>query len=124
LDLEQLTTTSFINWQINGRIMIIQPSVSGLQAAFNNILQILREQYQIEYTSALLADNNSHNLAIGVTLQGALITASDNFTAQPGKCGNASYKDGQTVGGNVIFNPILAHLLHPLGWISQWTARL
>ena len=89
-----------------GGSWIIQPSVSGLQAAFNNILQILREQYQIEYTSALLADNNSHSLAIGVTLQGALITASDNFTAQPGKVAvTLPYKDGQTVGGNVIFNP-------------------
>ncbi len=89
-----------------GGSWVIQPNAAGLQTAFGNIMQVLREQYQVEYTSALLADNKPHNFVLTVTVQGNQVTVSKSFTAQTGKMTvTLPYQDGQVVGGNVVFNP-------------------
>lgn len=91
---------------LTGGIAQIQPNSSDLQSAFNLVLQVLREQYLIRYTSKLQADGGNHNLQITVAGQ----TATRGFIALPGQIEiTLPFQDGQIVGGNVLLRPVVSH---------------
>jgi len=90
--------------QLTGGVAQIQPGSSDLQSAFNLVLQILREQYLIRYTSIFLADGTNHDIKVIVDGQSATRT----FVALPGQIElTLPFQDGQTVGGNVLLRPIV-----------------
>lgn len=90
--------------QLTGGVAQIQPGSSDLLSAFNLVLQILREQYLIRYTSSFLADGANHNIKVVVDGQSATRT----FIALPGQIVlTLPFQDGQTVGGNVLLKPIV-----------------
>jgi VWFA-related protein len=87
-----------------GGVAQIQPSSSDLQSAFNLVLQVLREQYLIRYTSKLPADGANHNLQVAVSSQ----STTRSFIALPGEIiMTLPFQDGQIVGGNVLLKPIV-----------------
>lgn len=90
--------------QLTGGVAQVQPSSSDLQSAFNLVLQVLREQYLIRYTSSFLADGADHDIKVVVNGQSATRT----FIALPGQIVlTLPFQDGQTVGGNVLLKPIV-----------------
>jgi Ca-activated chloride channel family protein len=60
----------------------IHADTSALQGAFTQILQILRQQYKITYTSAIPSDGKAHTLLIGLDFQDKHDEVSRSFTAQ------------------------------------------
>lgn len=87
---------------LTGGMAQIQPNSTDIQSAFSTILQVLREQYLIRYTSNLPADGTSYNLQIIVENQ----SAEKMFIALPRKPTiSVPFHDGETVGGNLLFKP-------------------
>lgn len=92
--------------QGTGGTEFIQPSPNALKAAFDSILQVVREQYLVTYTSRLQADQLKHILKVQATVQGVQVAASAEFVARPGLVNVIlPYKDDQIVGGDVVFQP-------------------
>lgn len=92
--------------ELTGGAAQIQPNSSTLRDAFNIVLQVLREQYLIRYTSALLADGAEHELQVTVDNQGNIASARRSFTARPGEIViTFPFQDGQVVSGNVLLKP-------------------
>lgn len=69
--------------ETNG-VASINEDTSGLKAAFSELLQTLREQYLIRYTSALPGDDASHTLEVGITYSGQTVSDSGEFIASLG----------------------------------------
>lgn len=89
-----------------GGLEFIQPSPNALKAAFDNILQAVRQQYLLEYTSGLTADQLKHSLKLQATVQGLPVSATEDFIAKAGQVQVAlKYRDGQLVGGDVNLDP-------------------
>ena len=98
-EMEQMAT-------LTGGVAQIKPSSSDLQSAFGIILKILREQYLIQFMSALPADAAEHNLQITVENQGGVINTTRPFIALPGKITiTFPFQEGEIVGGNVLLKP-------------------
>ncbi|MBI5953347.1 MAG: VWA domain-containing protein [Chloroflexi bacterium] len=84
----------------------IKPNSSDLQSAFRTVLQILREQYLVRYTSSLPADSNQHELKITIDAQGLSVSDERSFEARLGEIKIIlPFKDGDIVGGNVLLKP-------------------
>jgi Ca-activated chloride channel family protein len=85
----------------------IQPDSSALESAFTTILQILREQYFLEFYSSLPADGAEHDLVITLDFQGWHEELTHRFVARPGLVTVTlpGYQEGQIIGGNVKFTP-------------------
>ena len=91
---------------LTGGTAQIQPNSSDLQSAFGVVLQILREQYLIRYTSILPADAAEHDLQISVEEQGGVTSAKRSFIALPGEITiTLPFQDGEIVGGDVLLKP-------------------
>ncbi|MBN1666490.1 MAG: VWA domain-containing protein [Anaerolineales bacterium] len=85
----------------------IKPDSSALIDSYRLVLEILRQQYKITYTSALLADGSENELAVQVSFGGWSQNASQRFIAQPGvvTVSLPDYSDGQVIGGQLVFAP-------------------
>jgi VWFA-related protein len=68
--------------KITGGSVQIQPDTTALQSAFTQILQILRLQYKLNYTSNIPSDGKDHTLLVGVDFQGKHDEVSRTFVAQ------------------------------------------
>jgi Ca-activated chloride channel family protein len=92
---------------LTGGSLQIQPDSSTLGGAFTTVLQILREQYLLEYYSSLPADGAEHALAVTLDFQGWHEELTHRFVAQPGQVSVnlPGYTDGQVISGNVRFAP-------------------
>lgn len=95
--------------ELTGGVAQIQPSVFELQSSFTTILDILREQYRIQYISNLPADNKSHNLTISVDYLGGREQASYDYLAKSSSIPMTmpGFQDDQIIGGVVKFSPQL-----------------
>ena len=92
---------------LTGGAAQIQPNSSTLQAAFQVVLGILREQYVLRYTSSLPADGKEHELVVKLDYQGWHVEQSRKFVAQPSelKITLPGFSEGQVIGGMVRFAP-------------------
>ncbi|MFH1906306.1 MAG: VWA domain-containing protein [Chloroflexota bacterium] len=92
---------------LTGGAAQIQPNSSTLQAAFQVVLGILREQYVLRYTSSLPADGKEHELVVKLDYQGWHVEQSRKFVAQPSelKITLPGFSEGQVIGGLVRFAP-------------------
>jgi len=98
-ELEKIST-------LTGGTAQVKPNSLDLQSAFGTVLQILREQYLVRYTSSLPADSNQHDLKITIDAQGLSVSAERSFEALPGEITiTLPFKDGKTVGGNLLLKP-------------------
>lgn len=93
--------------ELTGGVAQIQPSVLELQNSFTTILDILREQYRIQYISNLQADNKSHNLTISIDYLGGREQASYDYLAKSSSIPMSvpGFQDDQIIGGMVRFSP-------------------
>jgi len=78
VDADQLTRLA----QISGGVPQIQPDSLALSGAFNSIIRIFREQYHLEVSSNLAADNNQHDLEVTVNYQGSDVKDAEKFIAR------------------------------------------
>ncbi len=92
---------------LTGGTAQIQPDSSSLGAAFSNILEILRKQYLIHFTSGLKADGAEHTLLIALDTQGWHEELTHTFLGRPGSVTVSlpEYQTGQVIGGKVRFAP-------------------
>lgn len=94
-ELEQIAT-------LTGGTAQAQPNSADLQSALGVVLQVLREQYLIRYTSQLPADGKNHQLEISIEDA----AATQPFIALPSEITiTLPFQDGDTIGGNVLFKP-------------------
>ena len=70
---------------LTGGFTQIRPDSNTLNEALTNVVNYLREQYLVEYTSTLPADNTEHELSITVDYEGTALTTSQKFMAVPGQ---------------------------------------
>lgn len=92
--------------KLTGGTAQVKPNSSDLQSAYGVVLQILREQYLIRYTSSLAADAAQHDLKITIDSQGLSVSAEHSFKALPGEIKiTLPFKDGDIVGGNLLLKP-------------------
>lgn len=69
--------------QFTGGTAQINPDSSTVASAFESVLNALREQYAIEYISALAADGLEHSLEVSIEYQNGFTSAARNFVARP-----------------------------------------
>ncbi len=87
---------------LTGGLAQIKPDSSDIQSSFNVVLQALREQYLIRYTSKLSADGKTHSLQVSVQGQ----SATQTYIALPGEITiKLPFEEGQVVGGNILLEP-------------------
>ncbi len=93
--------------KLTGGFAQVKPDSSALTAAFSTVLENLRQQYLIEFTSTLQADALEHNLDIAVSHQDGVALASRKFVATPGQVtiSFSKFTEGQEISGNVLFEP-------------------
>jgi len=92
---------------LTGGAAQIQPDSSTLQAAFQVVLGILREQYVLRFISSLPADDKEHELIVNLDYQGWHVEQSHQFIAKPSELTITlpGVSDGQVVGGTIRFAP-------------------
>ncbi|HSN93900.1 MAG TPA: VWA domain-containing protein [Anaerolineaceae bacterium] len=66
-----------------GGVAQVKPDSSSLKEAFKNVLDFLRNQYLLEFTSKLMADGKDHNLAIAADFEQSTTTIESSFNALP-----------------------------------------
>jgi len=95
--------------RLTGGFAQINPDSTTLSSAFLNVLDNLREQYHIEFISALSADGLEHDLNITVEYQNGTALATNKFIAKPGTVTLTlpDYPDGSEVSGRVLFRPVV-----------------
>jgi hypothetical protein len=95
--------------ELTGGAAQVQPTAADLQASFDTILQILRQQYKMSYVSTLPADNTEHELLVTVKYQGGQERTSYNFISKSGLIPVTlpGFQDGQVVGGLVDLTPAI-----------------
>ena len=93
--------------ELTGGVAQIKPDSSVLQEAFSTILQILRQQYLLKFTSQLPADGNEHEIIITLNYGGWQGSQSRHIMTRPGNVSVTlpDYTNGQIVGGRVLFSP-------------------
>ncbi len=72
--LERLATST-------GGVALFAPSAADLEAAFSNIADQLRNQYQLSFRSSVSADGKKHTLAINVRHGDATVAGQTSFVA-------------------------------------------
>lgn len=98
-ELEQMAT-------LTGGIAQIKPNATDLRSAFDVVLQVLREQYLIRYSSSIPVDGLEHTLLVAVNTQTIHVDASRKFIALPGEITvTLPFQDRQIVGGNILLKP-------------------
>ena len=92
---------------LTGGFAQINPDSSTLSSAFQIVLDNLREQYLLEFTSSLAADGMEHELAVTVDYQNGTARADSKFIAIPGSVSLTllDYPDGKEIAGQVLFRP-------------------
>lgn len=93
--------------KLTGGFAQINPDSTTLSNAFQNILDNLREQYLVEYTSNLQADGLEHDLNIAVEYQNGTASANSKIFARPGAVSLSlpEYPDASEISGRVLFKP-------------------
>jgi VWFA-related protein len=93
--------------ELTGGLAQIKPDASQLQAAFGSVLQVLREQYLLQFSSNLPADGAEHDLAVTVKALNGYAEQSRRFIASVGSVTVTlpNFSDGQDVGGKINFEP-------------------
>ena len=95
--------------KLTGGFAQINPDSSALSGAFGNLLENLRNQYKLEYTSSLTADGTEHAALVTYKYQNGSASDDTRFVAKPGSI-SVSFPDiseGQEISGNVRFSPII-----------------
>ncbi len=92
---------------LTGGSVQVKPDPTTLTGAFAQVLQILREQYLLEYYSALPADGTEHTLAATMDYQGWHQELTHRFLARAGTITVTlpGHNDGDVIFGNVTFAP-------------------
>jgi VWFA-related protein len=93
--------------ELTGGVAQILPKAIDLQTSFTDILNILREQYFIQYVSSRPADDKDLELLVSVDYGGGLEQTTYHFSAKSGSIPISlpSFQPGQVVGGIVKFAP-------------------
>lgn len=93
--------------ELTGGFSQIQPDSLVLGEAFDQILGIFREQYQITYSSGLPADGLKHDLLVELNYQSSFFEQTRQFLARPGdvQISFNNLMNDQVVGGQIKFEP-------------------
>ncbi len=93
--------------KLTGGFAQINPDADTLSVSLAKVLDNLRDQYVLEYTSALAADGKEHELNIAYDYQGGSVNDSYRFIAKPGNItiSFGDLVDGQEISGTVRFSP-------------------
>jgi VWFA-related protein len=93
--------------KLTGGFAQINPDSSVISEAFSNVLENLRNQYLLEYTSTLQADGTEHDVLITYKYPDGSAVDGQRFVATPGSIDISfpDIADGQEVSGNVLFSP-------------------
>ena len=94
---------------LTGGVARIQPNVFEIETAFQELLQLLRKQYLIQYVSAFPADGAEHGLLVAVDYQSGQEQDEYSFLAKSSEIPIElpGYQDNQVVGGMETFAPVL-----------------
>lgn len=69
--------------KLTGGVSQVNSDSSVIASAFENVLDSLRNQYLVEFSSSFPADGMEHDLSISADYSGTLLTASRKFIASP-----------------------------------------
>ncbi|MEL7645562.1 MAG: VWA domain-containing protein [Anaerolineaceae bacterium] len=93
--------------KLTGGFAQINPDATALSDSLSNVLNNLRDQYVLEYTSTLVADGKEHEVNIVYDYQSGSVSDSQRFIAKPGEV-LVVFNDlgeGQEISGQVRFSP-------------------
>jgi Ca-activated chloride channel family protein len=104
-NVNQSTTNKIAS--LTGGYAQISPDSSELRTAFETVLQVLRHQYLLTFSSSSSADGTEHSLLITLTYEGAQISGSHTFVARPGQVliSLPGLDSGAIIGGDVRLAP-------------------
>jgi len=93
--------------KLTGGFAQINPDASALSDSLSKVLDNLRDQYVLEYTSALVADGKEHEVNIVYDYQGGSVSDDHRFIAKPGEISVVfgDLIEGQEISGKVRFSP-------------------
>jgi len=96
--------------ELTGGAAQIKPDSTELQEAFSAVLSILRDQYLLQFDSTLLADGAEHELLAVVDYENWHVENSRHFVAYAREVTVSlpDFTDGQVVGGNIMFRPVIS----------------
>lgn len=94
---------------LTGGFAQVQPDSNSLSEAFLNVLNNLREQYLVQFTSSFPADGLEHDLNITADYEGTSLNASQKFIAKSGliTVGLPEVPENSSVYGNFLFQPYI-----------------
>ncbi len=92
---------------LTGGFSQIQPDSTTLSGAFTNVVQNLREQYLVEFTSSFPADASEHDLDVTIDYEGTKLSTSQKFIARTGDIiiNFSDIDDNSNVFGKYLFKP-------------------
>ncbi|MGV7975469.1 MAG: VWA domain-containing protein [Anaerolineaceae bacterium] len=93
--------------KLTGGFAQINPDATALSDSLSKVLDNLRDQYVLEYTSTLVSDGKEHEVNIVYDYQGGSINDNHRFIAQPGEISVVfgDLVEGQEISGKVRFSP-------------------
>ncbi len=93
--------------KLTGGFAQINPDATALSDSLSKVLDNLRDQYVLEYTSTLVADGKEHEVNIVYDYQVGSINDNHRYIAQPGEISVVfgDLVEGQEISGKVRFSP-------------------
>jgi VWFA-related protein len=93
--------------QLSGGVAIYRPDATTVTDGFNTVLDVLRAQYRISFTSALAADGKQHEIRVSIKAGGVTAETTSTFTATPGSVQITlpEYQPDLKTGGKLKFAP-------------------